>query len=48
MNEPQIQPPEKSLKYISWSFKEFVAEMKKINENLEKLTKIFEKNSKQF
>lgn len=48
MNEPAIQPPEKSLKYMSWSFKELIIELKKINENLDKLTKSIDSKSSPF
>ena len=38
-DQNQIQPTEKSLKYMSWSFKELIIEIKKLNETLEKISK---------
>lgn len=32
-------PTEKSMKYMSWSFKELVEEIKKLNQNLENIQK---------
>ncbi len=48
MSEEKTQPPEKSLRYMSWSFKELIIELKKINENIEKLSNIIAKNSDPF
>ncbi len=48
MTEPQIQPSEKSLKYMSWSFKELIIEFKKVNESLEKLAKILAEKKEPF
>lgn len=43
-NQKQPQSVEKSLGYLSWSLKELVAELKKVNEHLERLVNNSAKN----